>query len=209
MLRLCCKEIDRDIVNDELLQAQQKSFHDVTFELVYQVSSPNNLVREQAMSSLKLLAETTGKSVTEIMEPHKEVLQDMIPPRKHLLRHQPFNAQIGLMEGNTFCTTLEPRLFTIDVSIAEHNVFLTELQNLCEAEDASLLKLPCYKNVTNLVTLRKSAIRALAACHYIPNTSRREKIFNILYKALNSTNSDLQSAAHDCMKKVGTSFNLY
>ncbi len=38
-----------------------------------------------------------GKSITEIMEPHKDVLQDMIPPKKHLLRHQPANAQIGLM----------------------------------------------------------------------------------------------------------------
>ena len=30
-------------------------------------------------------------------------------------------------EGNTFCTTLEPRLFTIDVNIVEHNVFFTEV----------------------------------------------------------------------------------
>ena len=49
------------------------------------------------MSSLDLLAKTTNKTVTAIMEPHKEVLQDMIPPKKHLLRHQPLNAQIGLM----------------------------------------------------------------------------------------------------------------
>ena len=49
------------------------------------------------MHSLEILAKTTKKSVTEIMEPHKDVLQDMIPPKKHLLRHQPANAQIGLM----------------------------------------------------------------------------------------------------------------
>ena len=69
------------------------------------------------MGSLRLLAEIQGKSVTAVMEPHKEVLQDMIPPKKHLLRHQPVNAQIGLMDGNTFCTTLEPRLFTIDLKV--------------------------------------------------------------------------------------------
>ena len=49
------------------------------------------------MHSLEILAKTTKKTVTEIMEPHKDVLQDMIPPKKHLLRHQPANAQIGLM----------------------------------------------------------------------------------------------------------------
>ena len=69
------------------------------------------------MGSLRLLAEIQGKNVTAVMEPHKEVLQDMIPPKKHLLRHQPVNAQIGLMDGNTFCTTLEPRLFTIDLKV--------------------------------------------------------------------------------------------
>ena len=87
-----------------------------------QVTSPNNHVREQAMGSLRLLAEIQGRSVTAVMEPHKEVLQDMIPPKKHLLRHQPVNAQIGLMDGNTFCTTLEPRLFTIDLKVMEHKV---------------------------------------------------------------------------------------
>ena len=29
---------------------------------------------------------------------------------------------------------------------------------MCEAEDSVLLKLPCYKSVTNLVPLRKSAL---------------------------------------------------
>ena len=67
------------------------------------------------------------KTVTAIMEPHKEVLQDMVPPRKHLLRYQPANAQIGLMEGNTFCTMLTPRLFTIDLNTVEHKVFFNEV----------------------------------------------------------------------------------
>lgn len=56
-----------------------------------------------------------------------QVLQDMVPPKKHLLRHQPANAQIGLMEGNTFCTTLQPRLFTMDLGVGEHKVFYTEV----------------------------------------------------------------------------------
>jgi transformation/transcription domain-associated protein len=75
----------------------------------------------QAMHSLEVLARIQNKTVTEVMEPHKEVLQDMIPPKKHLLRHQPANAQIGIMDGNTFCTTLEPRLFTIGESQNKHD----------------------------------------------------------------------------------------
>lgn len=56
----------------------------------------------------------------------------MVPPKKHLLRHQPANAQIGLMEGNTFCTTLQPRLFTMDLNVVEHKVFYTEVRCVCE-----------------------------------------------------------------------------
>eukprot|EP00094_Tigriopus_californicus_P003836 TCALIF_03692-PA protein Name:"Similar to TRRAP Transformation/transcription domain-associated protein (Homo sapiens)" AED:0.01 eAED:0.01 QI:3/1/1/1/1/1/3/160/3083 len=214
MLTLCAKpvQIPEGVTEEdprivELRTIQEKSLRDVINELVRQVTSPNTCVRERAMDSLKLLAEIQGKGITEVMDPHKDVLQDMIPPRKHLLRHQPVNAQIGLMEGNTFCTTLNPRLFTIDLKIMEHKVFFTELLSLCEADDQSLQKLPCYKSISNLVPLRKSALKALAACHYIPEC--RDKIFNVIYsKALNSTNNDLVEAGYECMKKFISGFEV-
>uniref|UniRef100_A0A0L8IF18 Non-specific serine/threonine protein kinase n=1 Tax=Octopus bimaculoides TaxID=37653 RepID=A0A0L8IF18_OCTBM len=204
MLILCAKEIP-DATND-LLAVQKQSFHDVTLELVRQVTSSNTLIREQAMNALEVLAETTGKTVTDIMEPHKEVMQDMIPPKKHLLHHQPAHVQIGLMEGSTFCTTLQPRLFTIDLLKMEHKVFFAELLNLSNAEDSALMKMACYKNISNLVPLRKSTLRALAACHYIQPS--REKIFHLLYKALDSSNTELQQAAHECMRKFISGFNI-
>ena len=49
------------------------------------------------MKSLRTLAECTQSTVTSIMIPHKDVLIEMIPPKKHLLRYQPVNAQIGVM----------------------------------------------------------------------------------------------------------------
>ena len=64
--------------------------------------------------------------------------------------------------------------------VLEHKVFFTELLSLCEADDANLQKLPCYKSITKLVSLRKSALRALSACHYIPEC--REKIFQVKRK---------------------------
>ena len=74
------------------------------------------------------------------------------------------------------------RLFTIDLAVVEHKVFMNELLALCEGDDSKLQQHSCYKNVTNLVPLRQSALRALAACHYMPEC--REKIFSILYKSL-------------------------
>ena len=38
--------------------------------------------------------------------------------------------------------------------------------------------------LANLTDLRKSALKALSACHYIPEC--RDKIFNVLYKVLNT-----------------------
>ena len=196
MITLCASPLKET----ELLTAQKKSLYDVTHELVRQVTSPNSMVREQAIHLLQVLAKVTDQTPTALMEPHKELLADMIPPKKHLLRHQPVNAQIGLMDGNTFCTTLTPRLFTIDLSILEHKVFFQELLSLCEVDDSVLLKLPCYKSITNLTSLRKSALQALAACHYI--TQCRDKILNVVFKALSGNNAELQETAFNCMKKI-------
>jgi len=77
----------------------------------------------QAINALTIIAKTFGgRSVSDIMAPHCDVLADMIPPRKHLLRHQPVNTQIGLVDGNTFCNSLRPRIFTLDLEVKEHKV---------------------------------------------------------------------------------------
>ncbi|XP_047506869.1 transcription-associated protein 1 isoform X1 [Pieris napi] len=194
-------------LDGEVAAARTRALHDVLQELVLQVTSPHLLVRQQAMKSLELIAELQNKSVTDVMDPHREVLSDIIPPKKHLLRHQPANAQMGLMDGTTFCTTLKPRLFTIDLNVNEHKVFFRELLSLCEAEDAMLGKLPCYKGV-NLIPLRISALRALAACHYIQEKHCREKIFQVLYKSLEKNDTELQQAGFECMQKFLAGFQI-
>lgn len=196
LLTVCATPIENSGSNEDLINAQKKSLYEVTHELVRLVTGSNTLVRQQAMNSLTLLAKIQNKTVTEVMEPHREVLADMVPPRKHLLRHHAVNVQIGIMEGNTFCTTLNPRLFTIDLNIMEHKVFFHELMSLCEADENILVKYPCYKPLTNLVQLRQCALRALSSYHYIQNY--REKIFNVLYRALEKSES--QKVAFECMQ---------
>jgi len=117
MLEICLSPISVNSRNDELEDLQAKATYEVIHELVRHITSPNSIVREESMVLLKHIGSIQKKTVSEVMDPHKDVLADIIPPKKHLLRHQPANAQIGLMDGNTFCTTLEPRLFTIGKSI--------------------------------------------------------------------------------------------
>ncbi|KAJ7354745.1 hypothetical protein OS493_030522 [Desmophyllum pertusum] len=190
-----------------IASVREKVLPSVTQHLVREIVSPNQTIRQQAQCSVSVLAKIYGSSVHSIMLPHKAILEDMIPPKKHLLRHQPVNTQIALMDGNTFCTTLNPRLFTMDLTVMEHKVFFHELLSLCEADDSQLLKLPCYKTVQSLTPLRKSALNALTACHYIVQV--KDKIFNVLYKALNSPTTEIQEAAKECMKKVLLSIHVF
>ena len=147
----------------------------------------------QAIHCLRVLAELTDLTVTDVMASHEDVLVDMIPPKEHLLRHQPVNAQIGLFKWNTFCTIFNPRLFTINLKVMEHEVFW-----LCEQDDTNLQKLPCYKNVINLVPLRQSALKILAACHYMPEC--RDKIFNVIYNSLQLTKAKIAETSFECMR---------
>ena len=68
----------------------------------------------QVMHLLRVLSETTSQSITEIMEPHKDILNEMIPPKKHLLRYQPANAQIGLMVCRHFFSYINVYILWID-----------------------------------------------------------------------------------------------
>eukprot|EP00794_Sanderia_malayensis_P003406 gene3406-3896_t len=185
--------------DEELLKIRAKVFPLVVQHMVREVVSPNHTVRAQARNALNVLSQLTDKSVYTLMEPHKALLEDMIPPKKHLLRHQPANTQIALMDGNTFCTSLSPRLFTMDLTIIEHKVFFTELYTLCEADDSQLMKLPCYKNVPKFAQLRVSALAALTSCHYI--VQAREKIFSVLVKAINSAVPEVMEAGKENMRK--------
>ncbi|KAK2564815.1 Transformation/transcription domain-associated protein [Acropora cervicornis] len=137
---------------------REKVLPTVTQHLVREIVSPNETTRKQAQHCVSVLAEISGVSIYSFMLPHKSILEDMIPPKKHLLRHQPVKTQIALMDGNTFCTAMSPRLFTMDLAVMEHKIFFTELHSLCEADDSQLLKLPCYKTVQSLTPLRKSAL---------------------------------------------------
>lgn len=49
MLRLCSKTIPADEATDIVLEAQRKSLHEAVHELVKQITSPNQLVREQVV----------------------------------------------------------------------------------------------------------------------------------------------------------------
>ncbi|KAG9509570.1 Transformation/transcription domain-associated protein, partial [Fragariocoptes setiger] len=219
LLTICGKVIETpqgDIAAEELVAIQTKSLNDVTELLVREVTSPNLCVRTQAMQSLELLAKLQGRTVTQLMESHREIIEKNLPPSDQCLQNQPVRTQIGLIHGTTFCTSLEPRFFTIDPS--RHESFLRQLIKICEDDDTSLHRLACYNNVTNLVPVRIAAIQALAACHYLKGnnyknsngeeTPYEEKIFSVLYRSTESTNRELQDTGYTCLKQFISHVNI-
>lgn len=52
MLLLCSKPLADENLTEDMQAIQKKSLHDVTHELVRQVTSPNTLVREQVNNIL-------------------------------------------------------------------------------------------------------------------------------------------------------------
>ena len=191
----------------DLVEAQTKSLNEVTIELVRHITSANTCVREQAINSLHILAKVQTKTIAEIIKPYTDILADMVPPKKHLLRHQPVNAQIGLMDGNTFCLNIQTlneenelvNLFKIDTNIQEHRLFFIDVHYLCDTDDSILFKHPSYKNTTDLIPIRKSALHALSSLHYLD--LQKEKIFSVLFKALESKYPEIQETGFECMKK--------
>lgn len=87
-----------------------------------------------------------------------------------------------------------------DLSNPEHKEFFDEVIMLCEYDDATLLKLPCYKNQTSVIPIRKAMLRLLAACHYMPD--KRQEIFQHLYKALSSEDHELQEVGYLCIQSI-------
>ena len=196
ILHICATNSDPAVAG-----LRQKALHDCTLEFVKQLTSPITNLREQSMQCLELLAKLENKSLHDIIKPHRDVLADTVPPKKHLIRHQSVQSQLGLLNGNTFCMNIRPKLFFADLNVPEHRIFISELVALCEADDAGLLKLPCYKNVTNLIPVRIAVIRVLA-CVNITGTYR-DKIVAILLKTLGHSNPELQKAAYEALKKFG------
>ncbi|OTF73019.1 hypothetical protein BLA29_011908, partial [Euroglyphus maynei] len=73
----------------DLVDLQQKSMGEVVQELLRQITSSNTAVREQAMYLLEVYAKTANCTVTDVIRPHKEMLEDMVPFKKQKLFQQP------------------------------------------------------------------------------------------------------------------------
>lgn len=217
LITICGKPINPTTSEETILaQAQTKSLTDVTQLLIKEITSQNLSVRTHAMKSIELIAKLANKSAAQVMEPHRDILKTLLPFLAtsqegdklpiHALEKQPVRTQIGIIHGSTFCTNLEPKVFTIDTSISEHKYYVDQLTKICESEDATLKRLQCYANVTNLAPVRTAALHALASLHYLKDYENI--IFRILFKSTESSSPELQEEAYTCIFKFVKKVNI-
>ncbi|XP_065189437.1 transformation/transcription domain-associated protein-like [Sycon ciliatum] len=158
---------------------------------INEITSSSKTGRKVSQKMIRVIAELSGKDTVDVISPHKELLSQKVPPAKFQLRNQPLRAQIGLLDGNTFCLNLRPRIFFIDMDNTAHQTFIKELKHLCEDDDATLRKNPCYKTGTSLVEVRIAALRALASCADVPQLTA--SVFTILLQAFAGGSKEMQA----------------
>lgn len=216
---VCSGTVDIAIENIEIIlektfelclsDEMQKIYKSTVNEFVYQTASSHKLVREISVKSLKQIARIQKISLTALLEPYKSFFSEIIvfSPAKTYLRHQPLSTQIGILEANHFCTSLEPKLMKFD-----NYQFLTDVKIIIKCDDDTMSRYDAYKDVKQLPELRQSAMKVLVAWHYIyhkqhydtdkvKNINFCDEAFVTLFKSL-ETHQSLQETAFECLKKL-------
>jgi transformation/transcription domain-associated protein len=222
LITICCTKLPPSLdenENDLLYSGQQKFLNEVLKELIRQITSSNIYVRTNSIKLIKKISELQSKSVHALISQFSELLNETVAPRKHLkLRHHPIQSQIGILKGLEFCSSTQPQLFSLTLTITEHNNLFHELLPICESDD--YLQMPSqttpqssqqqqqqqqnsknisFKNSNDLIALRKAALNTLASFYHL--LDQRESILSTLHRALANPNKEIQETAFACLKQ--------
>ncbi|KAL7021314.1 hypothetical protein ACKWTF_011837 [Chironomus riparius] len=197
------------VSSNNMTEEYIKVYNSIVNELVLQTASPHKLIRQVATKSLRKIAQLQKTNVSNLLEPYKNFFAEVIvfSPAKTYLRHQPLSTQIGILEANYFCTSLEPKLMKFD-----NFQFLTDVKIIIKCDDDTMSRCDAYKDPKVLPELRESAMRVLVSWHYIyhnqhydtdkvKNINFCEDAFITLFKALEN-HQNLQETAFECLKKL-------
>lgn len=122
-------------------------------------SSPHPVVREATRSAVELISELCGKSVVELLSPHRDRALTAIYVKP--LRALPIPIQIGAIEAIRYCVSLDPPLPELNDELLR---LLHETLALADAEDNTLVNRSNLRQSTLEVNqLRVACIKLLTA----------------------------------------------
>ncbi|KAI8897674.1 hypothetical protein BC833DRAFT_539959 [Globomyces pollinis-pini] len=182
ILRNCNK------LENQKLPIFEKTFTDLVASIIPELSNANLTVRNTVKGVMELLAELTGRSVTDILTPVKHFLLNPIFAKP--LRALPFALQMGYIDAITYCLTLTPSLASYTEELTR---LVQEALALADAEDQSLLnKDNQYRMALSVNNLRVECIKLLSAVMELPDISSgkhgptRNRIITLFFKCLYS-----------------------
>ena len=177
------------------LQLQHQSC--VVELLTREICSPNKYLRKVVFRSINILSQIIPNTpVTTLLLTHKQIIHDYFSLQESPLRTLPKVVQIGFLDGFFFCSSQNPRVFSIDTGNILHSAFVNDLFLLCDCEELPVNKPQRTDSINQ--ELIKSGLYALTVLCYTPGL--RENIFKILCKFIRHGNPDLMEDAKSCMQ---------
>ncbi|KAF5100851.1 hypothetical protein D0Z00_001120 [Geotrichum galactomycetum] len=194
--------------NKDISEAQmaKRAYKQLTGLLAYELANANAVVRKTSQEALQVLSKITGKTVTQIILPVKNILLPPIFTKP--LRALPFLMQIGHIDAITFCLGLKDTFLEFN---DELNRLVLEALALIDAEDDSLTsahRASEHRTAEQLVQLRIVSIKLLSLAltlpdyHLIQQTQTRSKIMAVFFKTLYNKSSKVVDAAHAGLRAV-------
>lgn len=171
--------------------------------LVGELSNGSQLVRSSVQVSLRVLADSTGSEVSELLLPLKDRLLSPIFTKP--LRALPVSLQVGYIDAITYCLSLRPPLLEINDDFVR---LAKECIAVLDAEDQSLIaKGSTFQSHATLSSLRSVCIRLLAAALTSGDVNNqllsplRHLISAVFFKALYSKSDEVVESARKAIEQ--------
>ncbi|KAI9063246.1 atypical/PIKK/TRRAP protein kinase [Trametes sanguinea] len=170
-----------------------------------ELSSPNPIVRKAAQDCIAVLAELSGKSIHDLLMPHRDRMLTSIYTKP--LRALPFPLQIGMIEGIRYCVSLQPPLPELNDELLR---LLHETLALADADDMALVgRTNGRQSSLDIIKLRVACIKLLTASmpmtdFFAKQHQTRQRVTTVYFKSLYSPNPEIKEVAHEGLRMVLT-----
>lgn len=178
--------------------------HALCSVLMNESASANKAVRETAQDALKLLAELSARTLSDLILPVKDRILKSIFAKP--LRALPFPSQIGYIEAIGFCMGLGRDLVPMG---DEMKRLLLEALALADADEEVLAhKAHEQRTADSVVNLKVACIRLLSMvlCYSDFNSEGleavRTRVMNMFFKSMYSKQAEVSDAAYEGLKKL-------
>ncbi|KAI0650812.1 atypical/PIKK/TRRAP protein kinase [Trametes meyenii] len=170
-----------------------------------ELSSPNPIVRKAAQDCIAILAELSGKSIHDMLMPHRDRMLASIYTKP--LRALPFPLQIGMIEGIRYCVSLQPPLPELNDELLR---LLHETLALADADDMALVgRTNGRQSSLDIIKLRVACIKLLTASmpmtdFFAKQHQTRQRVTTVYFKSLYSPIPEIKEVAHEGLRMVLT-----